>query len=345
MKARRLASVPNPTVEFGFTLPSRGPLARADIVTRLARVADDLRYHVALVSDHVVLPTRASAPYPYHPSGEFPGGSRQDYLEPLIAMGWLLSATRRLKVGVSVLVVPYRNPVVTAKQLATLDALSGGRVIAGIGVGWWPEEFEALASPSFAERGAVTDEYVHLWRTLWTEDVPRFQGKYYRVQDVTLFPKPVQKPGPPIWVGGHTDRAIRRAAELGDVWHPIGLRGGVGLTPPELGEKIGRLRDLTARAGRPAEAVGVAFRAPLDLWPRAKQSDAGAGGEPPPLSGPVDKVVDDIRAYQAVGVRTLTFDFPVPDPKAMVDTMRRFARDVRPRVSRPPASRGRAGGR
>ena len=327
-------------VAFGFTLPSRGPLARPEIVGRLARTADALRYDVVLVSDHVVLPTKTSAPYPYAPSGEFPGGAHQDYLEPLVAMGWLLGVTRRVKIGVSVLVVPYRNPVVTAKQLATLDVLSGGRIVAGVGVGWWPEEFEALHAPPFAERGAVTDEYIRLMRTLWTEDLPRFEGKHYRIHDVTMFPKPLQKPGPPIWVGGQTDRAIRRAAELGDAWHPIGLRGAAGLTPPELAEKLARLRDATVRAGRPADAVGVAFRAPLDLWPRGRKPAGGGPTAATPLCGPAAKVIDDIRAYQAIGVRTFVFDSPVPDPKVMVETMSRFAREVRPKVARLPRRGG-----
>ena len=330
--------------EFGFMLPARGPLARAEVVTRLARLADDLGYGYVLTSDHVVLPTRSSAPYPYNPTGQFPGGAHQDYLEPLVTMSWLLSATKRIKVGVSVLVVPYRNPVVTAKQLATLDAMSGGRVIVGIGVGWWPEEFQALAAPPFAERGAVTDEYVDLMKALWTQDVPRFEGKYYRFADATMLPKPVQKPHPPIWVGGHTDRAIRRTAERGDVWHPIGLRGGVGLAPAELGEKIRVLRERTERAGRSPDATGIAFRAPLDLWPA--RSRAAPASAPAPLSGPPAKVIADIRAYQAVGVRTFCFDFPRQEPAAMAELMRRFAREVRPKVTRIPGPpRARAGAR
>ena len=110
------------------------------------------------ISDHVVLPTRSSEPYPYNKEpGAFPGGSEQAYLEPIPLAAWLLAVTRRVRVAISVLVVPYRNPVVTAKQLATIDALSGGRLIVGAGVGWWREEFEALAAPPYAERGAVTD--------------------------------------------------------------------------------------------------------------------------------------------------------------------------------------------
>jgi probable F420-dependent oxidoreductase len=322
-------------LELGWSLPSRGPLARVDVLTRLARTADTLGYSVVTISDHIVLPTRSSAPYPYDNTGAFPGGSQQAYMEPISLAAWLLAATRRVRVAISVLVVPYRNPVVTAKQLATVDVLSGGRLIVGVGVGWWPEEFEALAAPPFAQRGAVTDEYINLMKTLWTEDSPRFEGKHYRIGDVTMLPHPVQKPHPPIWVGGHTEPALRRTATLGDVWHPIGLRGPAGLAPAELAEKLARIRALAREAGRNPASIGVAFRGPLDLWPARAKTPA----EPlRPLAGPPDKVAADIRAYQAAGVDTMIFDFPKPDAAALVALMRRVAREVRPRLARRTAS-------
>ncbi len=322
---------------LGFNIPSRGPLARAAVATRLARAADALGYSIVTISDHVVLPTRASAPYPYDASGAFPGGADQDYLEPLVLAPWLLSATRRIRVGISVLVVPYRNPVVTAKQLATIDALSGGRLVVGVGVGWWPEEFEALQAPPFAERGEVTDEYLRLMKTLWTEDVPRFQGKHYRVADIVVRPKPVQKPHPPIWVGGHTGPALRRTAVLGDAWHPIGLRGPAGLAPDELAAKVARIRALAREAGRDPEAIGVALRASLDLWPAR---GAVPDGPPRPLAGPPAKVAADLLAYRAAGVDTFVFDFPRQEPGAMLTLMRRVAREVRPRLARARSTPG-----
>jgi len=325
-------------LELGWSLPSRGPLARVEVLTRLARTADALGYSVVTISDHVVLPTRSSAPYPYDNTGTFPGGSQQAYLEPIPLAAWLLAATRRLRVAISVLVVPYRNPVVTAKQLATVDVLSGGRLIVGAGVGWWPEEFEALAAPPYAERGAVTDEYLRLMKTLWTDESPRFEGKYYRIGDVTMLPHPIQKPHPPIWIGGHTEPALRRTATLGDAWHPIGLRGPAGLAPDELAQKMARIRALADSAGRDPASIGVAFRGPLDLWPARGAAPAEA---PRPLAGPPEKVVADLRAYQAAGVDTLVFDFPRPDPTAMVALMRRVAREVRPRLARRTASRAR----
>jgi probable F420-dependent oxidoreductase len=325
-------------VEFGFSLPSRGALAKPSILVRLARKAESLGYACVTISDHVVLPTKNSAPYPYSPSGEFPGGSRQDYLEPLILMAWLLAATRRIRVGSSVLVVPYRNPVVTAKQIATLDAMSGGRVIVGCGVGWWPEEFQALAAPPFAERGAVTDEYLRLLKELWTRDEPRFSGKYYQVGDVTLYPKPVQKPHPPIWIAGHTPAALRRAGEVGDGWHPIGLRPPAGLTPADYAEKAQQVRAHAARAGRRSDAIRLTLRAPLEIWPSRRAAKRAAPAGPvlqgSPLRGPAEKVAGDIRAYRKAGVQLFVFDFTEQDPRAMVETMERFAREVQPKVTR-----------
>jgi probable F420-dependent oxidoreductase len=332
VKQRGRAQNRRPGLELGFHLPCRGPHARVDVVSRLARTADTLGYSVLTISDHIVLPTHASAPYPYDNSGAFPGGAQQPFIEPIPLAAWLLAITRRIRVAISVLVVPYRNPVVTAKQLATIDAMSGGRLIVGVGVGWWPEEFEAVAAPPFAERGAVTDEYIRLMKTLWTEDDPRHEGKYYRVSDVTLLPKPVSKPHPPIWVGGHTEPALRRTALLGDAWHPIGLRGPAGLAPQELGHKMERIRTLAREGGRDPAAIRVAFRAPLDLWPARGKAPVEAAR---PLAGPAGKVVTDLRAYQAAGVDTMVFDFPQPEPAAMVTLMRRVAREVRPQLARP----------
>ena len=238
-------------------------------------------------------PRRSSAPYPYDHSGAFPGGAQQPFIEPIPLAAWLLAITKRVRVAISVLVVPYRNPVVTAKQLATIDAMSGGRLIVGVGVGWWPEEFEAVAAPPFAERGAVTDEYIRADEgALDRRDDPRFDGKYYRIGDITMFPKPVQKPHPPIWVGGHTEPALRRTAVLGDAWHPIGLRGPAGLAPEELAEKLARIRTLARAAGRDPSAIRVAFRGPIDLWPARGRPPAGPTGEDRLLAGPPAKVVE-----------------------------------------------------
>src|SRR6266508_3940158 len=144
-----------PAMDFGFSLPGRGPLATPDVLIKLAHKADALRYSSIFVTDHVVIPTTQTTPYPYAPTGKFAGDWTNGYLEPLALMSFLAGETSRVRLGTSVLVIPYRNPVVTAKMLATLDVMCGGRVILGAGVGWLKEEFEVLAAPPYAERGKV----------------------------------------------------------------------------------------------------------------------------------------------------------------------------------------------
>ena len=245
------ALIPEEFVEFGFSLPGRGPLATPEQVLRLATRADELRYDSIFVTDHVVLPVSAArSVYPYASSGQLPGGANQDYLDPLALLGWLAHATRRIRLGTSVLVLPYRNPLVTAKVLATIDRLSGGRLILGAGVGWLREEFEAVAAPPFEERGRVTDEYIRAFRELWSNERPSFQGKFVNFSNLIFLPKPVQKPGIPIWIGGHSKAALKRAGELGDGWHPIGGVPTIPLEPEDIKHDWQTMAEYATRAGR-----------------------------------------------------------------------------------------------
>lgn len=320
-------------MEFGFALPGRGPLATPDVLVRMAEKADALRYASLFVTDHVVLPSStAKSVYPYSPSGQFPGGSEQDYLEPLVLLAHLAHATTRVRLGTSVLVVPYRNPLVVAKMLATVDLLSRGRVILGAGVGWLAEEFEALAAPPFGERGAVTDEYLRLMRAAWTMDPVTFEGRFYRVKDVHVLPKPAGRRSIPIWIGGHTDAALRRAAALGDGWHPIGGRPPATLTPDEYAAKVERLRTYARAAGRDPADITLSFRVPMHVRsPHAK----ALAGERPPFQGTATEVRADVERYAALGVTHFVFDSTVTDARATLDNMTRFAEQVRPKV-RPP---------
>jgi len=322
-------------VEFGFALPGRGPLAKPDIVLRLAERADALRYDSVFVTDHVVLPaSMAGSQYPYSPTGRLAGGAAQDYLEPLAMLGALAHATKRIRLGTSVLVVPYRNPLVTAKMLATLDQLSKGRVILGAGVGWLREEFEALDAPPFELRGAVTDEYLGLMRLCWTADPVTFEGRHYTVRDVHALPKPAQRRGIPVWIGGHTDAACRRAGALGDAWHPIGLRAPALLLPDEYAAKVERIRAAALTAGRDPRAITLTLRCPMDVRsPRAK----AATGDRPLFQGTAAEVAEDIRRYAAVGVTHFVFDPAVPEMRAVLANMQRFADEVRGRLRRTRA--------
>ncbi len=319
-------------LEFGFSLPGRGPLARPDVVLKIALKAEALRYASVFVTDHVVLPVSAArSVYPYAPTGQFPGGAQQDYLEPMAMLAWLARATTRIRLGTSVLVIPYRHPLVAGKMLATIDVLSGGRVILGAGTGWLHEEFDALGTPPFAERGAVTDEYLRVMRLCWTTDPVTFSGRYCRIDGVHALPKPRQRGGIPIWIGGHTRAALRRAATLGDGWHPIGLRPPATLLPDEYAASVKQLHAFAAEAGRDPAAIALTFRAPMEV--RSARAKA-PGGDRPLFQGTPAEVLGDLRRYEALGVSHVVFDPARPDLRALLDSMARFAEDVRPKLAR-----------
>jgi probable F420-dependent oxidoreductase len=329
-------------MDFGVSLPGRGPLATPESIRQLATKADALDFDSLFVTDHVVLPgSMARSVYPYSSTGQLPGGAAQDYLEPLAVLGWLAHVTRRIRIGTSVLVVPYRNPVVTAKTLATIDRLSNGRVILGAGVGWLREEFEALAAPPFEARGAVTDEYLQLMRATWTTDPVRFEGKHYTVRDVHALPKPVQRHGIPIWIGGHTDAAVKRAATLGDAWHPIALRPPGLLLPAEYATRVKQLHAWAQRAGRDPKSIALTLRVPMEV--RAKTAKTPAGDRPM-FQGTAAEIRDDLRAYAALGVSHVIFDAAHSDLKSVLQNMDRFANDVRPLVANGARPARAAGG-
>jgi probable F420-dependent oxidoreductase len=324
-------------VEFGISLPGRGPLAKPDQVLAIAAKADALGYASIFVTDHVVLPaSMARSVYPYSSTGQLPGGAAQDYLEPLAMLGALSRATRRARLGTSVLVVPYRHPLVTAKILATIDQLSGGRVILGAGVGWLREEFEALGAPPFEERGAVTDEYLRFMRATWTTDPVNFTGRYVSVSGVHALPKPVQAGGIPVWIGGHTDAAARRAATLGDGWHPIALRPPGLLFPDAYARRVEQIRTWAREAGRDPDGITFSVRVPMEVRPGRLKPPAG---ERPLFQGTAEQVIGDIRAYAAGGATHFVWDFTSQDLRLVLENLQRFAHEVAPELGARPSGR------
>ena len=313
-------------MSIGCTLPNRGPMATPENLRTLATSAEDLGFDHVWVSDHVVLPTQVASPYPYSPTGAMPFQPEQPYCEPLSTLNYLAGCTQRVKLGTHVLILPYRDPVLTAKMVSTLDYISGGRVILGIGTGWMEEEFKALGKETFSQRGSVTDEYIRIFKELWTSDDPEYQGHYSQFSGIKFYPKPVQKPHPPIWVGGHTPAAVRRAARLGDGWMPIGLRPPAELEPEEMADQVDQLRDRTERAGRPREAVDIVFSTTVEFGSQA-------AGPRRTLSGSTEEVGADIILYQQVGVEHFIFGFQGDVVSQTVENMELFAKEVMPHVS------------
>ena len=322
-------------MKYGIMLPSRGPLARPDSLSAIARRAEELGYHIMMFPDHIVLPRQTGSQYPYSESGVFPGTDNNETMEQLTTLAFLAGQTKTIRLVTSVMIVPHRSPVVTAKVLSTIDVLSQGRITVGVGVGWLKEEFEALQTPPFEDRGAITDEYIRAFKELWTQDEPSFQGKYCQFSNISFLPKPVQKPHPPIWVGGESRRAIRRAAELGDGWQPIANNSSFPLsTPEQLAEGIKRLSIYVERAGRPPRSVEIVCRMP---GYSLKPNDNRPYPDRSVFNGTADEIASDIRRYAKMGVGHLVASFvPVAhlanSTEEMLSDMEEFANRVWPRV-------------
>ena len=248
-------------MKYGFPLPGRGPLAAPERLGIIARKGEELGFDALLTGDHILVPRHISSTYPYTESGEFPGSGSGESMEQITLLSYIAGQTSKIRLVTSVLIVPHRNPLIAAKSLATLDVLSGGRLVVGGGVGWMREEFQALGLPPFEERGAVTDEYIRAFKILWTEDDPSFEGKYISFDDISFLPKPVQKPHPPIWVGGESRPALRRAAELANGWYPLGSNPTFPMgTPEQLKGGLERLAEYTRRFGRDPSEIETIYR-------------------------------------------------------------------------------------
>jgi probable F420-dependent oxidoreductase len=237
----------------------------------------------------------------------------QNTYDPLTVLTFVAANTQKVRLGTSVLVAAYRSPVVVAKMGATLDVLSGGRFILGLGAGWSADEFTAL-SQSITERDEQTDEFLKALQELWTAEEPCFEGKYYRIPRSIFLPKPLQKPHPPIWIGGNTRRALKRAAQFGDGWHPTSR-----LSPSVLAEEMKCLRDFARKAGRDPDRIQLTLR-----WNASSLTRTLAVGN----------VVETLRQYQEAGVQHICFDLNIPEPSAlsvMLETMERLTHEVIPR--------------
>jgi probable F420-dependent oxidoreductase len=274
----------------------------------LATRAEALGLDGVFVPDHIL----AKPATTQHYGGHWP--------DPFSLLAYLAGRTRRIRLGASVIVLPYRNALVAAKAAATVDQASGGRFIFGVGVGWDEAEFVDLRLP-FRERGRLSDDCIRAIKAAWASDMPEYKGEYVSFSGATFAPRPQQRPHPPIWVGGApggiSGPAVRRCAELGDAWHPLGL----SLTDIEKG--FAAVRDLASGKGR-RDAIGLAPRNLLDLTDTPKGSGRAA------FQGTVAEVVSDIRRVQALGAAWITFDLPRSGVPAMVRAMERLAGEVKP---------------
>ena len=317
-------------MKYGFTLPGRGHLATPERLGIIARKGEEFGFDTLLTGDHILVPKNISSVYPYTEDGEFPGSGSGESMEQITLLSYIAGQTSKIRLVTSVLIVPHRHPRIAAKSLATLDLLSEGRLVVGVGVGWMREEFQALGLPPFEERGAVTDEYIRAFKVLWTEDDPHFQGKYISFDDISFLPKPVQKPHPPIWVGGESRPALRRTAELADGWYPLGSNPTFPMgTPEQLKAGLERLAGYAVRFGRDPSTIETIYR--THQFELLKQA---AGPDRLPFVGDADQIAGDIRQYQDMGVTSMIWDFlrQTDDLDSMLGLMEDFSTQVWPKV-------------
>jgi probable F420-dependent oxidoreductase len=286
-----------------------------------AQGAEALGYNSVWSADRIIIPWEIKTSYPYSRSATFIVPPDRPFFDPLTTLAFLAGCTEKIILGMSVLVLPYRHPLYWAKIAATIDQLSTGRLILGIGVGWMAEEFRALSAP-FAERGKVADEQLALVEQLWNEEHISFRGNYYQIEDIAFSPKPYRQRGIPIWVGGEGKLAQRRAGIYGDAWFPYFVR----ITPAELGRRFENVRRSAREAGRDPDEVVLACCLPIEL----------TIGEIPQeedyLKGSIAQVLTALKKFKDIGVTHLGLQFMVPHWPERKQQIERFAKEALPEL-------------
>ena len=312
-------------MKIGFSVPTSGPLIEPESLTRIVTEGEALGFDYVTISDHIMVPRNLDSKYPYTDTGEFPAGASAAWLEQLATTAYIAALTTKLRFVLSVMVVPHRPAVLTAKMLSTIDFLSRGRLTLGIGVGWCREEFEAIAAAPFDDRGHVTDEWMAACQELWTAEEPKFSGKYIEFDDVVFTPKPVQNPIP-IWVGGESAPALRRTARYAHCWYPVGTNPKHPMKTAGLFEKeLERFRGFCEKAGRDPAEVSVALRVLSGPGVRPR---GAIDGQSELFTGTDADWVNDIQALAELGVSAVDvrlFGYgPNQTLEATIDNMRRF---------------------
>jgi len=314
-------------MDIGISIPTRGPMATVASIRGLAEGAEQMGYRHLAVPDHILVPRSIDSTYPYSANGDFPGAQGGDSMEQFTLLAWLAALNSTAKLVTSVAVIPHRGAVHTAKIAATIDVLSGGRMVVGVGAGWMREEFEAVGAPAFEARGKVTDEYIQAMKILWTEEDPRFAGEHVNFANITFLPRGVQQPHPPIWVGGESKAALRRTVRLGDVWYPIGTNPRHLLNTPErLRKGVARLHAMAEEHGRDPASIGLAYF--VTGFDESKTVTADTG-ERQILTGNAENLKHDIALLASLGFTDLVLNFQRGTLEKWLDSMRWFSDEVR----------------
>jgi probable F420-dependent oxidoreductase len=318
-------------MDLGLHLGTRGAAASPEGLTALARRADTTGYAYLGFSDHIVFTRSSTSTYPYSASGAHPVSGSGFCLEQLTCLTYAAAVTNRIRLLTSVMVVPHRPAILAAKVLATADILSKGRVTVGVGTGWLAEEMAALGSPPYDKRGAATNEYIAAFRSLWCDTEPAMDGAYVRIpQGVVFEPKPPQRQGLPIWVGGEGVAARRRAGRLGDGWYPTLRNPREPLdTPQSFATALADVKVHARQAGRDPDNLDVAVFAPGASLGRVLRHRDGRRAV---FSGSASEIIEDALAYKATGARHLVVNFEGDDLNEALDRVSAFAEHVMPAI-------------
>lgn len=313
-------------MKFGLHFGSRGVMGQPDSLKAVARTAESLGFEHFGMSDHVVVATGVDSVYPYSESGKFFAQDTGVSLEQVTALSFVASATDRIRLLTSVMVLPHRHPVLAAKMLATVDVLSKGRLTAGVGVGWMAEEIALLGGPPFADRAAASDAYIEGFRELWTSETPSQGGAHAAFDNLLFAPKPVQPSGLPIWVGGESKGARRRAARLGDGWYPVSANPGQPLDTPDLyGDALADVRRMAEEAGRdPQDVTGALLAIYCRVGPELEGRDGGRLS----FTGSAAAIVDDIGRARERGLAHFLIGGDGGDLQETTECLEQFATEV-----------------
>ncbi len=305
--------------KFGVFLPVSGRAASRQTLMQAAQQAEALGYDSVWSADRIIIPWEIKTTYPYSKEATFIVPPDRPFFEPLTCLAFLAGCTEKIQLGMSVMVMPYRHPLYWAKIATTIDHLSMGRFIMGVGVGWMQEEFVAMNAP-FRERGKVSDEQLQLLDTIWQENHATFHGQHYNFDDIAFSPKPYQKPRIPIWVGGEGKPAQRRAGIYGDAWFPYFVR----ITPKELAARFDNVRHCAREAGRNSDEITFACCLPIELTPQDTPQEVDY------LKGSMQQITEAIKKFQDVGVAHMGLQFMIPHYPERQEQIERFAKQALP---------------
>ena len=305
-------------------MPHSGFLTERKNISLIASKADVLGFDFLTVSDHIVIPKYVDSKMPYAVDGTFNPGDGFCY-DPLTLLSFLSAVTEKIRLVPSVMVVPYRNPIYAAKMISTIDVLSSGRITVGCGVGWLKEEFEALGAHDFHSRGIVTNEYIESMIELWTQSDPTYKGKYIEFQNILFAPKPIQDPHPPIWIGGESEAAIKRAARIGNGWFPLSQNPTFPLkTNEQLNLSLGHLKKELDLRNKNINEFDVVFQPD---WANLSEYNIDM------LNDNSSQITENILELERLGVTHVLFYFPKIELTALHDVLDNFADGVLKQLS------------